>query len=472
MKIIDQGLFKFDYYLPINNWIYPVGDKRVIDGRKNRLVKISDAVSESPINSLALYFHIPFCQSICTFCTFERSQLKENSWLERYTQALVKEIRLKARYSAFTRLPVKAIFFGGGTPSVLTPAQITRIGAALKDSFNLNRLKEFSVEMGLATISDEKLEAFTSIGATHARFGVQTFLPQYRAFFNLSPDLDPVYRAAVALKRYFPYISFDMMYGFNGQTDEDFVSDIQKAAHLGFSNIDVYPINDLATQPCLQHAYQTQGLSPSSGTRKFILNVLLRRIMWANGYLPHNGHGYVKVDKAEIKRNPVVTNKYSFIYHDHVYGYRELALLGFGANAISSLDKYTMRNQRLWSKYTNNLQDHNDLDFEIGEHDLYTDCSKPLAMRLPYHGRVNKKLIDWEHVHPETIASLTAAIKSGLIIEKKDDLELTEDGWNWYHNLMYFLSPPAEKQVIDRFIARAYADPAQFLGEKEIPLVT
>ena len=70
----------------------------------------------------------------------------------------------------------------------------------------------------------------------------------------------------------------------------------------------------------------------------------------------------------------------------------------------------------------------------------------------------------------QIIASLLP--KAGLVVEKPDSLELSEDGWNWYRNLMYYLSPSSEQQVIDRFIAKAYVDPNCHLGASEICTIT
>jgi len=471
MKIIDQGLLKFDYHLPIYNWIYPLSGFLPKEIETNCPYKIFKNFDSSIVQSRALYFHIPFCKKICTFCTFQRSLLQNNEVLEFYTRALICELKLKAEYKTITCVPISAIFFGGGTPSILSPNQIRRIGGTIKEYYDISKLSEFSVELGLSTITNEKLDAFREIGVTHARFGIQTFNPNYRSLFNLSLNLKPIYEAAEILPRYFSFVSFDMMYCFDGQSDNDFVEDIQKAAHLGISNIDYYPINNVSTQTQLHQAYKKAGLSPTPGLRKFLMNVLLREFMKSNGYLPHNGHGYVKVSNKEIKKDPVVTDQYTFLYHDHVYGYQHADVIGFGANAISSLNLYTLRNVISWERYINALLNNNTLEFEAREHDPSLDASKGLVLRLPYHGLVKKRYINWDSIHPETFDSLKKLIDAELVNETPEGFKLSRSGWYWYNNLMYYLSPKSEQHIIDHFIKKRYNEPERRSEVSEIPLL-
>jgi anaerobilin synthase len=431
--------------------------------------EIFETLDTTVVKSRALYLHIPFCKYICTFCPFTRSLLKDDQSLEIYTRALIQEINLKAAYEAIHKIPIAAIFIGGGTPSVLTPDQIQRIGAAIHDNYDLSRMSEFSVEMAVASITPEKLEEFRDIGVTNARFGVQTFDPKYRSLFNLPEDIDLIYSAAEALPQYFPHTSFDIMYGFNGQTDDEFISDIQAAISLGINNIDFYPINNVVIQSRLHKAYADAGLQPTTGFRKFTMNILLRQFMEAAGYLPHNGHGYVKVSSQDIHRHRHVTDKYTFQYHEHVYGYQDTEVLGFGVGAISSLNRYTMRNVLSWKHYVDALSN-GILKFTVAEHDPSMDASKGIIGHLPYHGDAEKNHINWDLVHHDTLYALENLLSTGLVIERPDRFELTQEGWYWYTNLMYYLSPIFEKQAIDYFINKTYAAPEPLIEISNMPI--
>ena len=139
------------------------------------------------MSSLELYIHIPFCVKKCNYCDF-LSFASDEDTRQAYVDALAKEIRsAKAEYGQFN---ISSIYIGGGTPSVLSYAQIKEIGAALHDTFDLKGLKgkkkspfrkkeippeiEFSVEANPGTLTKEKLKAFKDIGINRISLGLQS----------------------------------------------------------------------------------------------------------------------------------------------------------------------------------------------------------------------------------------------------------------------------------------------------------
>ena len=451
MHIIKRnGEVGFDRFMPIYNWFFPL-ENEFINNNFQSTFDVFKTIENRDFQSRALYFHIPYCSSICTFCSFVRKKLVNDYELDLYIAALIKEIELKSYYQKVTEIPIKAIFFGGGTPSILKPKQIQLIGDAIKNAFDLSLLEEFSFELSPLDIDENKLEAMKNIGVTHVRFGVQTFSPFYRDCFNLKSTTEQIFSAAEILKSKFKFVSCDMLYGLNGQSFEDFIFDLEQVVSLKLTNIAFYPINNIVTQNCLHEKYRLNNKKAVSGLTKHIMNITLRQFMYSNGYLPHNGHEYVKVSRSEIDRNPVITNEYSFIYHEHVYGYSFQDVLGFGPNAISSLYDYTLINTDSINRYINDLK-HGKLNIKIGKHYPNIDESKGIILRLPYHGFAEKKMINMELIDSSTIQSLNSLINSGFVKETENNFELTMLGWQWYVNLFYFLSPPQEKNVLNDYI--------------------
>lgn len=457
MNLLRDGPVRFSRLLPVYNWYYPLNNQPARGLQGERRYDVFSRLDPSPASSRGLYFHIPFCETICSFCPFVRGRNWSSDVVERYTRALIREIEFKTRFDAVSRIPVGAIFFGGGTPSVLSPDQIQRIGAAIHERFDLRQLREFSFECEVKSITPEKVEALREIGVTHARFGLQTFNPTYRRFFALTASMEQVERAIELLPKYFPHASFDMLYGMSGQTPDEFVRDVELARATGIRNIDFYPINDLVTQPRLQRAFRADDRAPTSALTKFYMNVLLRELMTDAGYLPHNGHGYVTVPVTEIARRPVVTDRYTFWYHEYVYGYSDAELIGFGTNAISSLNGFVLTNDPVRDRYVASLLRDDGWRFTVGEHSAGADASKPVITRLPYHGTLEKRRVNWDLVHPDTRDALRQLVDAGLVVEKVDSYALTLEGWYWYVNLMYYLSPARERQTLDDFIARQSA---------------
>ena len=458
MRLRPDDVLKFDQVLPMFNWFYPLANQELDP-------VCSAAILSSPpplrANLRALYVHIPFCESICTFCPFTRSAKQSDEAVDVYVDGLIREIEMKARYPEVASVPVEAIFFGGGSPSILTGEHFRRIGAALRASFDLSALREFSVEMSLRDLTEDKIQAMREVGVSHARFGVQTFNEEYRRHFGLTTPLDLVYENVTILQDLFPFVSFDMLYGMDGQTEGEFVEDLEKAVRVGTRNIAFYPINNLVTQPSLHRSLQESGRRPLSGATRFYMNILLRKFMEASGFLPHNGHEYVAVDDSELRASPVTTRTYTFLYHRNLYGCSDREVLGFGLNAMSVTNGYVFQNTSSLPIFIKAVQGGRLPIAYIGQHDETTYQSRGVILHLPYHGYLGREQVTWEAVHPETLCALDEVVKAGLVQETTGGYELTREGWYWYVSLMYYLSPRQEQSQIDRFIMECSLDRSQ-----------
>ncbi len=460
MKLTGHKSIKFNGFLPIYNWIYPLTGEESKEFLGDNLNTVFSNLR--PAKSRAIYIHIPFCETICSFCPFIRAGINDNLYIDEYVDALLKEIELKAEHNKLTNVPIGAIFFGGGTPSLLDPNHIRKIGQKLRNSFNLTRIREFSFEFEVKSITPEKIEALQEIGVTHARFGLQTFSPKYRKIFKLTATLDQIRDAAKILTGSFPHTSCDMLYGMNGQTEEDLSFDIESVCNLGLNNIDFYPINNLSTQTKLHNTFKKIENQPISGLTKYFMNIFIRRSMKGYGYIPHNGHGYVKVNKSERALDPVITNKYSFVYHEHVYGYPEYDLLGFGTNAVSSFSRFTLFNPSSRTDYIKSLKNGN-LNHSVVEHSKTIDSCKPLALALPYHGKIQKKWLHWIEMPNDMRKKFDSLIATDLVIENGSTYELTKQGWEWYTNIMYYLLPKVEQLAVNQIIQKGISDPNRII---------
>lgn len=462
MDILNDNFILFDFYMPMYNWFFPYEAGEDINCNN---MDILNQCGTEPENR-SLYFHIPFCEDICAFCPFLREVCTDNEVIEKYVDALVKEINIKASYKNIKKHPISSIFFGGGTPSILKPNQILKIGKAIKDNFDLSSLKEFSFEMNAKSITIEKIKALKDIGVTHGRMGVQTFNPKYREMFKLSATVQQIHDGAKLLNDNFNYVCVDMLYGMHGQTMDDFIKDLHHVLQLNTKTIDVYPINNLVTQRRLNESYKKHNLKPTSGLNKFSMNVLLKQYMKSNGYLPHNGHGYIKVNKNLIKENPVVVDRYTFQYHETVYGYKGHEVIGFGCNAISLFDDgYRTQNCTNIKKYINNLLENDNIELTINKYDKKICESKGISLHLPYHGYVDKKKININLVDKNILKNLNTLISKDLVKETYNSYQLTELGWLWYVNLLYYLSPYSDQKAISNRLEHSMQDKNKFVEQ-------
>ena len=124
-------------------------------------------------SSPGLYVHIPFCSSICNYCNFNRG-LFDEGLKSRFVEALLKEIREGVMGSPLAPSP-DTLYFGGGTPSLLTPAEITSIIDASRRSLGLTADAEITLEANPETVTALTLEQFRAAGVNRLSFGIQSF---------------------------------------------------------------------------------------------------------------------------------------------------------------------------------------------------------------------------------------------------------------------------------------------------------
>ena len=320
--------------------------------------------------------------------------------------------------------------------------------------------------MEVKSLTAERAQAMREIGVTHPRFGLQTFSPKWRDMFDLTATLDQIHEAAALLKRRFPYQTFDILYGMSGQDEQALMADLQAAASLGTTNIDIYPIDNIVTQVGLHAKLAQAGHEPTSAMRKFSMNVLVDQTMRHAGLMPHNGHGYFRVSPGE-GTSDVVSNAYSFVYHEHVYGYHDYDLMGFGVNAISSTIGHVMTQTHSKKVYREAISQGR-IACETSMHGPELDFARPIVLRLPYHGRIDKRRVRWESVHPEVLEKLDRAKQEGLIAEDDESLFLTKLGWYWYVNLMYFLMPQADQRLMNGMVLDKLKDPGRRFTTREL----
>lgn len=203
-----------------------------------------------------LYIHIPFCRSRCSYCDFATDVYKNNETVERYVNALCGEIenaeartavraQLREEGSALTNVrasaPVDTIYFGGGTPSLLAPAQLEKILASIRKKFSVDENSEITMEMNPGTVSLETLKEYRNLGVNRASFGAQTFDDTELKRLARGHTADDV-RETIKLLRSanFDNVSFDLIAGLPRQTLADWERNLDEALKLAPEHLSLY----------------------------------------------------------------------------------------------------------------------------------------------------------------------------------------------------------------------------------------
>ena len=194
---------------------------------------------------VSLYVGIPFCPTRCAYCSFvSRTVGKRTELIEPYLQALLREIQVTGELLAKSGRKVRTIYIGGGTPTTLTNSQMEMLMNAIRESFDLSRLIEFTVEGGRPdTLNEEKLALIARCGADRMSINPQTMIDSVlRASARPHTASDVLRAYGEAEKAGFKAINMDLIAGLPGDTPEGFRHSLDTVASLLPANITVHTL--------------------------------------------------------------------------------------------------------------------------------------------------------------------------------------------------------------------------------------
>lgn len=208
------------------------------------------------MTAAGLYIHIPFCSSRCSYCDFATG-LYQSELAERYVEALIQEIRS----TTYAGRHVDTIYFGGGTPSLLTPSQLERVLIAVHERFQIGDAAEITLEINPGSATHEKLREFRRLGVNRASFGVQTFADAELAKLGRSHTVADALRTFDDLRRCeFTNVSFDLIAGLPGQTLAGWQRNIDQALALSPEHLSFYLLEVHSGTPLAEHI--RRGIQP------------------------------------------------------------------------------------------------------------------------------------------------------------------------------------------------------------------
>ena len=186
-----------------------------------------------------IYIHVPFCNKVCSFCPFHRPDMLDR---RTYHNVLIREIR-KLRGFPYMQAPIDAVNFGGGTPTSLSPAQVSAVLSALHETFAIAPDAEISVETSATELTDEMLDALISGGVNRLSVGIQTFDDGARKRLGRrGSGAMAASRVAAAMERGITNTSVDLIYHYPGQTDEQLQNDLYTLRSLDVAGLSFYSL--------------------------------------------------------------------------------------------------------------------------------------------------------------------------------------------------------------------------------------
>jgi putative oxygen-independent coproporphyrinogen III oxidase len=200
-----------------------------------RGVATEEQAKAEDVQPLGLYIHVPFCATTCDFCAFYQVHPTAES-----TEGFIKSLSVEAGLVDWNR-PLSTVFWGGGTPGLLSPADLGRVAAVVHALPRGSPPGEWTVELAPASVTRERLSVLRDAGVTRVSLGVQSFRPALLDALGRAHSREQVFRAYERIREAgFASVNVDLMFALPGQTAPEWDADIDEAVSLAPDHISTY----------------------------------------------------------------------------------------------------------------------------------------------------------------------------------------------------------------------------------------
>ncbi|MFZ4807760.1 MAG: oxygen-independent coproporphyrinogen III oxidase [Hyphomicrobiaceae bacterium] len=382
-------------------------------------------LSELPVaDALSLYLHVPFCDTLCWYCGCSTKATQRYEPVAAYVDNLLREVETVASHLP-ARMKVAHVHWGGGSPNVLNPADIRRVGGALRSAFEFRPDVEFAVEIDPRELSPEQADSFAAIGVSRLSVGVQDFDEAVQVAINRLQSFETTSRAMELFRsRGVQSVNVDLVYGLPYQTVASVERTIRQVIELGPDRIALFGYAHLPSRFAHQRLIPDESLP--GPVARFAQSTRLADILGEAGYVRIGLDHFAKQSDHLATR----TLRRNFQgYTTDAAG----ALLGFGATAIGKLPQGFVQNAVATADYKRRI--------DAGE--LATVRGRALTRDDRVRAYVIERLMcdltfsapvlraEFGAAADAVIAEAEALVESdvdGLITASADGFTLTEDG--------------------------------------------
>src|SRR5438270_6365476 len=271
-----------------------------------------------------IYVHIPFCLRICPYCAFYK-ELLDRSETTRFCQALVRELE---QHLPDRHLRPLTIYFGGGTPTALTTAQLEFVFRGFHQQLDLSELVEWTTEANPGSVSDRKAAVLKKFGVNRISLGVQSWDDSLLKLLGREHNAGQAEESFQALRRAgFSNINIDLMFGLPGQTIEQWQATLEKTIALQPEHISTYCLTyEEDTDFFLRHSRGELRQDPDADAQFFEITMA---ILETAGYIHYEISNYARAGFLSA--------------HNRAY-WSGQDYLGIGPSAFSTVDSKRWQN--------------------------------------------------------------------------------------------------------------------------------
>ena len=304
--------------------------------------------SNASVHPISLYFHIPFCDTVCYYCGCNKVVTKDRSKAAPYLQRLHKEIAMQAALFDEKRV-VDQLHWGGGTPTFISHEEMRELMAVTRQHFHLHDddSGEYSIEIDPREVSSETITILRELGFNRMSLGVQDFDPAVQKAVNrIQSDSETLGAIDAARKEGFKSISVDLIYGLPHQSVESFHRTLDKIIDVDPDRLSVFNYAHLPEMFKPQRRISVDDL-PSAEVKLEILKQTIQRLTEA-------GYVYIGMDHfAKPEDELAVAQREGNLYRNF-QGYSthsDCDLIGLGITSIGQVANSYAQNVKTMDEY-------------------------------------------------------------------------------------------------------------------------
>lgn len=327
----EVGSYFISNYPPYSQW------------NKDQLPHVREALNSPATEDtpLGLYLHIPFCRKRCKFCYFKVFTDVKAPEVQRYVDALCNEISMVSELPVMQGRPFRFVYFGGGTPSFLSPKQLIKLADRLRQHITWDGAEEVTFECEPGTLSETKVKTLREeLGVTRISLGIENFsdtILEENGRAHLSKQVFHAWEWITAAN--FPNVNIDLISGMVGETWDNWKQNVVKTLELSPESVTIYqmelPFNTVYSKDMLGNQVE----SP-------VADWQTKRDWVQYAFAEFQKHGYAVSSAYTVVKDP---SKVNFSYRDNLWQGADLLATGIASfghasgvhyQNVADLEKY------------------------------------------------------------------------------------------------------------------------------------
>ena len=415
---------------------YPPATKFTGDFSREELAARIEANNRSS-RDLSLYFHIPFCETLCWFCGCTTVITSDHDRGSEYIGILEREVEtMRSRINPGRK--VDQLHFGGGSPTFLKPDEIRRLGAVIHRNFSFSPEIEAGVEVDPRRLTRDHLAAFREVGFNRASMGVQDFDPKVQeAIHRIQPRAMTQQSMDWMRELGFGSINLDLIYGLPHQTPESFGKTLDTVLEMQPDRLSIFSYAHVPWIKPAQKILEQKNL-PSPEAKLQLLKLVIEKLTANDRYVYIGMDHFARPDDelAVAQRNKQLQRNFQ--------GYSTRAgsdIYAFGMSSISQIPDAYWQNEKDLPVYKASVEAGREpwhrAYFLTGEDTLRRDVIMRLMcdLSLDFIATSQRLGIDFESRFAPELASLDPFLGDGLIERTPTGINVTDTGRLFIRNI-------------------------------------